>query len=276
MTEHAPPIRVAIVDDEPLARERLRRLLDAQPDMRVVALCGDGDSAVSVIVHEQPDLVFLDVQMPGRDGFQVIEALLADGAGHMPQVVFVTAFNEHALRAFEARALDYLVKPFDDERFAESLARIRRRVRQERMEILGDRLRQLLGVAALPEDSHADTASPEGSDGRLERLVLRSGDRVHVVKSGTVDWIGADGVYARVHIGRSSYLIRTPMHELETRLDPRKFVRIHRSTIVNLERVKQVHEVDRGEYVVVLEDGARLKLSRSRRAQFEALLGEAL
>ena len=271
-------IRVVVVDDEHLARERLRRLLAAEPDIEIAAIVNDGDSAIEAIVDNPPDLAFLDVQLPGRDGFAVAEALLGRlPPERMPLVVFVTAYDQHALRAFEAQALDYLVKPFDDDRFAALLERVRRLVRQSRVEAVTGRLRELLGGAArAPDGEETPTLTAGPSDGPLEHLVLRTGARSKIVRSEEVDWIGADGVYARVHIARASHLIRTPMHELEARLDARRFFRIHRSTIVNIDRVREVHEIDRGEYAVVLQDGTRLKLSRSRRAQLESRLGQPL
>ena len=273
------PIRVVIADDEQLARERLRRLVDAENDLEVSAICADGDAAVKAVLANPPDLLFLDVQMPGRDGFGVVEALLpAIPAERMPLVVFVTAYDQHALRAFEAHAVDYLVKPFDDERFAAMLEHVRRRVRQSRVEVTTGRLRALLGRAESESDSDSilETAAGEKADGPLIHLVLRTGNRSKLIRTEHVDWISADGVYARVHVEGASYLIRTPMHELETRLDATRFVRIHRSTIVNIDRVREVHTIDRGEYAVVLENGTKLKLGRSRKAQLESKLGQSL
>jgi two-component system, LytTR family, response regulator len=267
------PIRVVIVDDEALARERLRRLVEAESDLVVSAMCAGGKEAVRVVTADPPDLLFLDVQMPELDGFGVMEALLLSlPVTRCPLPVFVTAYDQHAVRAFEAQAVDYLVKPFDDERFAATLDRVRRLVRQSRVEAATGKLRALLGDAR----DTGDTAAPEKSEGMLEHIVLKTGNRSKVVRADAVDWIAADGVYARVHVDRSSYLIRTPMHTLETRLDPKRFVRIHRSTIVNIDRVKEVHEIDRGEYAVVLTDGTKLKLGRSRKAQLESLLGQSL
>ena len=284
-------IRVVVADDEHLARERLRRLLAAEPDMRIIDMCADGDAAVDSVLDDPPDLLFLDVSMPGRDGFGVVEALLAHlPPESFPLVVFVTAFDQHALRAFEAQALDYLVKPFDDDRFATLLERVRRLVRRSRVEAVTGQLRRLLGdrgmtsdrtaaraaTDAATDDDGTETASLGGTEGVLDHLVLRTGKRSRIVRTDAVDWIGADGVYARIHVAGSSYLIRMPMHELETRLDPKRFVRIHRSAIVNIDRVRELHEIDRGEYAVMLEDGTKLKLSRSRRAQFESRLGQSL
>jgi two-component system LytT family response regulator len=259
-------MRVAIVDDERLARERLRRLLEAEEQAEVVAEAGDGDSAIEGIIRTTPDLVFLDVQMPGCDGFAVVEALL-EKMERPPLVVFVTAYDEHAIRAFEAQALDYLVKPFDDDRFAATMDRARRRLRQENLEAATAHLRALLD---------GSVATPEDSGERLERFALKVRDRTRFVRAESVDWIEADGVYARLHIAKESYLIRIPMHDLERRLDPRRFVRIHRSTIVNLDRVAEVQELFRGELALLLENGTRLKLSRSRKVQLEKLLGQRL
>jgi len=261
-------IRVAIVDDERLARERLRQLLASEEDVAVVLECADGDRALTDIAAERPELVFLDVQMPGRDGFQVVEGLLATMDGALPLIVFVTAYDEHAVRAFEAQALDYLVKPFDDDRFAATLQRARKRLRQERLDAASGQLRALLEGAPEPA-----TATVDDDGQRLDRIALKVRGRTKFVRAEAVDWVEADGVYARLHLGAESYLIRMAMHELERRLDPRRFVRIHRSTIVNLDRVREVQELFRGESELLLEDGTRLKLSRSRKAGLEKMLG---
>jgi two-component system LytT family response regulator len=260
-------IRVAIVDDERLGRERLQRLIAADSELELVAECRDGASAVEVLPRVAADLLFLDVQMPGLDGFAVLERLLAR-TYPMPLVVFVTAYDEHAVRAFDAKALDYLVKPFDDQRFAETLSRARRRLRQERLDAASGQMRVLVGA-----EPHDRTASAAGTEARLERIALKVRDRTRVVRAAEVDWIEADGVYASVHIGKNAYALRIPMHELERRLDARRFMRVHRSAIVNLDRVREVQELSRKELELVLEDGTRVKLSRSRRAQLEKVLG---
>ena len=273
-------IDAVIVDDEPLARDRLRRLLERETDIRIAGICENGESCVQTILDTRPSLLFLDVQMPGRNGFSVIDALveklLPDS---MPAVVFVTAHDTYAIKAFEARALDYLVKPFDDERFAETLERARKQIRQGRLGALTSRLRDLLVSgegASSPETQPQEASAPDDSGARLDRIVVKSGSRARIVRADEIDWIAADGVYARLHFGGTSALIRTPLHELETRLDSRTFVRIHRSTIVNLERVRELREVDRGEFNLILENGTRLKLSRSRRAHLESMLGQRL
>jgi two-component system LytT family response regulator len=269
-------LRVGIVDDERLARERLHALLVDDAGVQVALTCADGDTAVEQIVRERPDLVFLDVQMPGRDGFAVVEAVLAKLGDAAPFVIFVTAYDEHAIRAFDAQAVDYLVKPFDDDRFASAMQRARKRLRQERLEAASGHLRALLDAIPAASDSEPATAAPESEAETLDRFALKVRDRTRFVRAETVDWIEADGVYARLHIARESYLIRIPMHDLERRLDARRFVRIHRSTIVNLDRVKEVQELFRGELALMLEDGTQLKLSRSRRAHLEKLLGQRL
>lgn len=270
-------IDVVIVDDELLARERLRRLLETESDMRIVAMCENGEQCIKTIAQTRPALLFLDIQMPGRDGFGVIDELLETiPADAMPAIVFVTAHDTYAIKAFEARALDYLVKPFDDERFAETLDRARKQIRQGRLGALTSKLRDLLVNSDASDASHQEASAPDDSGSRLDRIVVKSGNRGKIVRSEEIDWIAADGVYARLHFGGSSALIRTPLHELEARLDSKMFVRIHRSTIVNLERVRELREVDRGEFNLILTDGTRLKLSRSRRANLEAMLGQRL
>ena len=269
-------LRVGIVDDERLARERIRQLVSASDDVEIAFMCHEGDAAIKAVLDDRPDLLFLDVQMPGKDGFAIAAALLDTLAdAEMPIIVFVTAHEEHALRAFEARAMDYLVKPFDDDRFNAMMERVRTRVRQQRLEAATGQLRALLGGApgAAPQEG---AASAESESGRLDRIVLRANDRVRIVKAETVDWIEAESIYARLHLGKESWLIRMPMHELEARLDPRRFARIHRSTIVNLDRVRELREQFRGDFVVVLTDGVELKLSRSRKAHLEELLGQSL
>jgi len=273
----ADTIDVVIADDEHLARERLSRLLAREPGIKVAGVAHAGDEAVRLIVETRPALAFLDVKMPGLDGFAVVRSLLdALTPEEMPIVVFVTAYNEFAIEAFEARALDYLVKPFEDERFAETLNRVRRSVQKDRLGALTEKLRDLLAPGAGFDRGHEEASATEDAGGRLDRIVLKTGNRARIIKAEEVDWIAADGVYARIHFDGTSALIRTPLNELETRLDPRKLVRIHRSSIVNLDRVKELREIDRGEYYIILMDGTKVRLSRSRRAHLEGLLGQRL
>jgi len=199
--------------------------------------------------------------MPGLDGFEVVAELVKSlEASEMPAVVFVTAYDTYAIRAFDARALDYLVKPFDDERFQETIERVRRQIHQGRLGSLASRLRDLLVAGQSP--SSEETASAEGTGGRLDRIVLKTGTRARIIRAEEVDWIAADGVYARLHFDGSSALIRTPLNELESRLDPARFVRVHRSAIVNLDRVREFRRQANGQYVVTLDDGQRLVASR--------------
>jgi two-component system LytT family response regulator len=234
----ADTIRVVIADDEHLACERLSRLLAQESGIQVVGVAHGGEEAARMIVESRPALAFLDVKMPGLDGFGVVESLLASlSPDEMPIIVFITAYNEFAIKAFEARALDYLVKPFEDERFAETLNRVRSSVRKERLGALTDKLRDLLAPGSPIDRDHEEASASEDAAGRLDRIVLKTGNRARIIKAEDVDWIAADGVYARIHFDGTSALLRTPLNELETRLDPRRFVRIHRSSIVNLDRV---------------------------------------
>ena len=252
-------IRTLVVDDEPMARERILSLLQQEGDVEVIGQCSDGVQAVSAIQQQSPDLVFLDVQMPGCDGFGVIENI---GADRMPTVVFVTAYDEYALRAFEVHALDYLLKPFGKDRFQETLKHARESLERRRAGDLGRRL------LALVHD-----LKPEQQ--RLDRLVVKSGGRVFFLRTDEIDWIEAAGNYVRLHLGEESHLFRETMNGMEARLDARRFVRIHRSRIVNTERIKELQPWFNGEYVVILRNGTRLTLSRGYREKLQEQLGKA-
>jgi two-component system LytT family response regulator len=248
--------RVVIVDDEPLAREKLRTLLAGRPGYELVAECGDGSAAVEAIHELEPDLVFLDVEMPGLDGFGVLEAL---EPGREPHVVFVTAYDRYALRAFEVRALDYLLKPFARARFEEALARVEER--RHRSAAPGE----WTEIRALLDELRAER-------GYAARLVVRTGQKITFVATADVDWIEADGNYARLHAGKRDYLLRETMKNVEARLDPRRFLRIHRSAIVNLDRIASVEPYFHGEYVVTLADGHRITASRTHSARLRELI----
>ncbi len=252
-------IRTLVVDDEPIARERILSLLQHEADVEVIGQCADGLQAVSAIQQQSPDLVFLDVQMPGCDGFGVIQNI---GADRMPTVVFVTAYDEYALRAFEVHALDYLLKPFGKDRFQETLKHARESLERRRAGDLGRRR------LALVHD-----LKPEQQ--RLDRLVVKSGGRVFFLRTDEIDWIEAAGNYVRLHLGEESHLFRETMNGMETRLDTRRFVRIHRSRIVNSERIKELQPWFNGEYVVILRNGTRLTLSRGYREKLQEQLGKA-
>ena len=252
-------IRALIVDDEPLARQRIRTLLEADPDVEVVGECADGRSAVAAVREQAPDLLFLDVQMPLLDGFGVLAAL---GAGPLPVVIFVTAHDRYALRAFEVHALDYLLKPFDRERFRTALGRAKAQVRREPD---GDVSRRLLALLRDVQQARKP----------LERLVVKSGGRVYFVRTEDIDWIEAAGNYVRLHVGKEAHLLRESMAGLEARLDAGRFLRIHRSTIVNIEHIRELQPAFHGDYAVILRDGTQLTLSRSYRATLPRFFGEA-
>ena len=249
-------IRTLVVDDEPLARERVLSLLQQEVDVEVVAECSDGGQAVSAIQQHSPDLVFLDVQMPGCDGFEVIRHI---GADRMPTVIFVTAYDEYALRAFEVHALDYLLKPFGKERFQQTLRHAREALERRRAGDLGRRLLALV---------HDVKPEPQ----KVERLVVKSGGRVFFLRTDEIDWIEAAGNYVRLHLGAESHLFRETMNRMEARLDTTRFARIHRSRIVNTDRIKELQPWFNGDYVVVLRDGTRLTLSRGYRDRLQQRL----
>ncbi len=251
-------MRVLIVDDEPLARETIRGLLEGDPDVEVVGECGSGAEAVGAVLEARPDVLFLDVQMPEVDGFDVLEAI---GVDHVPVVIFVTAYDRFALRAFEAHALDYLLKPFDDERFEAALQRARERIRQQQGGDLDHRLRALLEEV-------------RGDRGYLRRLVVPSGHRSVFIRTEQIDWIEAERNYIRLHVGGRAYLLRENLSRIESALDPAAFCRIHRSTIVNVDRIQAVESLFRGEYLVVLHDGTKLTSGRSYRGNLHAIMGK--
>jgi two-component system LytT family response regulator len=248
-----------VVDDEPVARERIVGLLAQEKDIELVGECADGQQAVNAIQQQHPDLVFLDVQMPVCDGFRVIEQV---GADRMPPVVFVTAYDEYALKAFEVHAIDYLLKPFGRDRFQQTLQHAREHLERRRAGDLGKRL------LALVQD-----LKPEPQ--KLDRLVVKSGGRVFFLRTDEIDWIEAAGNYVRLHLSEDSHLFRETMNNMEARLDGRRFVRIHRSRIVNTDRIKELQPWFNGEYVVVLQNGTRLTLSRGYREKLQERLGKA-
>lgn len=253
-------IRTLVVDDEPMARERILGLLSQEADVEVIGQCSDGVQAVSAIQQLAPELVFLDVQMPAVDGFGVIQQV---GADRMPMVVFVTAYDEYALQAFEVHALDYLLKPFGRDRLQQCLDHARHQRDRHRVGELGKSL------LALVQDFR-----PEQK--KQERLVVKSGGRVFFVRTEDIEWIEAAGNYVRLHMKDQAHLFRETMNQMESRLDPQRFFRIHRSRIVNTERIKELQPWFNGEYVVVLQNGTQLRLSRSYREKLEERLGKTL
>ncbi len=275
-----PEITVLIADDEPLVRRRIKRLLASEPGVAVVKECENGVAAIAAVRERKPDLMFLDVQMPEIDGFGVIQALEPQ---QLPVVIFVTAFDHYALRAFEVHALDYLLKPFDADRFLAAFGRAREELARDQSARRGRRVLSLLDQLGRDESSAilADRAIA-GDDARddvpastyPDRLMVKEGGSLFFIKAGDIDWIEAAGNYARLHVGREAHVIRETMHALEARLNPRQFIRIHRSTIVNLDRVKEMQPWFSGEYTVLLRDGRQLKLSRWYRERLEERMGQ--
>jgi two-component system, LytTR family, response regulator len=255
-------IRTLIVDDEPTSRAGIRLLLTKDPEVLVVGECSSGREAVAAIRESVPDLVFLDVLMADLEGFAVLQEA---GGERTPTVVFVTACEQYALRAFEVNAVDYVLKPFTEERFLSSLQRAKQKVHGTWLDELLPNL-----TALLPE------REPWRRSRYRDRLLVRSNGKVTVLPVREIEWIDAEGDFVRVHVGKTCYLTRETMKTLEDELDGARFVRIHRSTIVNLEKVKELQRFFRGEYVVVLHNGATLKLSRRYRDRLEAHLGRAL
>jgi two-component system LytT family response regulator len=254
------PIRVLLVDDEPLAREMIREMLKDDSNAEVVAECINGREAIEAIQEHNPDLIFLDVQMPEIGGFEVLEALKSV---HMPHVIFVTAYDQYAVRAFEVHALDYLLKPFDRERFESAWRRASEHILATRNGAMDQR------ILAILEELKAGSKY-------LERLVIKSGGRVFFLDTDDIDWIEAEGNYVSVHTGKKSHLLRETISSLEAQLDPKKFLRIHRSSIVKIDRIKELQPWFHGEYRVILLDGTQLTLSRNYRENLQEALGRFL
>ena len=282
-------LRVAVVDDEELARARLVRLLARDADVRVVGVCSNGLDAIATVRSEKPDVLLLDVQMPELDGFGVVSALA--GEGRMPLVVFVTAFDAHAVRAFEVQAADYLLKPVAADRLESAVARARTRLTTADAAARGAAMIALVRDAAeLPaaaaartsgsgvaleapaDDSAVESSSTSRTAPPLERFLVKTGERTLLVKASDVDWIEAEANYVRLHVGTKSHLVRGTMASLEQRLDGVRFARIHRSTIVNLDRIREIQPWFSGDQVVLLHDGTQLRLSRGYAAHLEERL----
>jgi two-component system LytT family response regulator len=268
------PIRALIVDDEPLARTGVRQLLESVEDVRIVGEAGDGPEAVRQIQEEAPGLVFLDVQMPEMSGLEVVREV---GVDQMPLTIFVTAYDEYALEAFDAHALDYLLKPIDEDRFAEALDRARTQLQRAEAEDLSDRLRAVLDQYAETEgaDSNANGNTDSGDEAALERFTVRSRKRIYFVDADDVQWIESEGDYVALCDGEDKHLIRATMKELTDRLDPDRFLRVHRSYIVNTNYVTELRPLDHGTYRLIMACGTPLKTSRGYRENVEALIGTA-
>jgi two-component system LytT family response regulator len=264
-------IRVLVVDDEPLARQRVEDLLAHEERAELVGTAADGSSAVEAIRSLHPDLVFLDVQMPGMTGLDVVHAM---GADAMPPTIFVTAFDQYALQGFELAALDYLVKPFDDERFEQAFRRARRMIELREFGRLREQLVALLQNQGAPATAAAPAPERGGTaqHSYLERIAVETKGKVRIVPVADVDYILASGPYAELHVGERRYVIRESMQTLEDRLDPTRFMRIHRSVIVRLALVDTFYRGAGGDYEVQLKGGTRLRVSRTRREELERRL----
>ncbi|HUN27153.1 MAG TPA: LytTR family DNA-binding domain-containing protein [Steroidobacteraceae bacterium] len=271
----ARPLRVLIADDEALARQRLEDLLRSEDMVEIVASVENGEAAVEAIRSLGPDLVFLDVQMPGRTGLEVVREV---GPERMPATIFCTAYDRYALAAFDVAAVDYLVKPFDDERFEQAFRRARHLIELKEMGRIAEQLRALLQADTHPAGRAADAAAPSGSAAPpvtpfLERIAVEMRGQVRVVPVDTIEYITASGPYAEIHVGEKTYIIRERMQTLEERLDPARFFRIHRSVIVRLERIESLLREPGGDYAVQLKGGARLSVSRNRVEPLEQWMG---
>lgn len=245
----AEPIRVLIADDEPLAREGLALLLADDPDVEIVGECGTGQGAVTAILDLRPDLVFLDVEMPLMTGFEALEAI---DPKSIPLVIFVTAYNQYAVQAFDVHAVDYVLKPLDRERFKQAVHRAKQQLTMRRESAISRRILDCLEKLQTPPKF-------------LDRMVVRSNENVLLLKVEEIDWIEAEGNYIRLHVGKRSHIVRETLSNVESQLDPEKFVRIHRSTIVQTGRISRIEPRFHGDCTVVLSDGTELMLSRSYR-----------
>jgi two-component system LytT family response regulator len=246
--------RAVIVDDEPPARATLRLLLGAAPDFSVAAECGHGEEALRAVARERPDVLFLDVQMPGMDGFEVLRQL---GPAALPALVFVTAYDRYALQAFEQHALDYLLKPFSDERFAVVLDAVRARLRERTLAAMSGRLQALLQARA-----------------RQAPLAVRDGSRTVLVTPGDILWVEAEDYCARIHARGRDILVRDSLRRLERTLGPARFARVHRSALVNVDEIREIVPLASGDQRVVLSDGAEIRASRTHRAELLRRLGQ--
>ena len=260
MLTRAEGLRLLVVDDEAPARQRLVEVLEKDPQVGTVLEAANGKAAVEIIGREVLDLVFLDVQMPELDGLQVIETI---GAAAMPLTIFVTAYDQHAIRAFEANALDYLLKPFSDERLEAALARANARHDEQRLQEFGRSVLRIL--SARP---------PAGR--YLDRLVVKSGGTTRFIRVADIDWIEGAGVYVNLHVAGKELLYRSALNELADSLDPMRFVRVHRSAIVNIDSILELHPISHGEFELVLKDGHRSRVTRTYRTNLEQRLGQCL
>ncbi len=255
-------IRVLVVDDEPLARRGIRQLLETEKDFEIAGEAANGREAASIIHKLKPDLVFLDIQMPLLDGFSFVEKM---GAANLPEIVFVTAYDEHAIRAFEINALDYLLKPIDPERFVRTLNRVRQQMKDVQTKELDRRLSTLLQTL---ESAKSNIEQPT----YLERIAVKKAEHITFVDVEEIDWISSEGNYVQLHAKSKTHLLRETMDGIERKLNPQKFVRLRRSTIARIEQIKELHPLFNGEFAVILKDGTELSSSRRYRQNLNLLL----
>ncbi|HTZ88898.1 MAG TPA: response regulator [Alloacidobacterium sp.] len=254
--------RAIVIDDEPLARRGIISRLRPYPQFEVIGECSNGEDALAAISEHHPDLIFLDVQMPEMDGFEMLENLPSD---ERPAVIFLTAFDQYALRAFDVHATDYLLKPIDDERFTEAIDRVQRVLQMEKDNTLEERLESLL----------SDLHSKRAATGNKQRFAIRNGRRIFFVTANEVEWIEAQGDYAALHVSGKTHLLREPLHILERRLDASTFIRIHRSTIVRLDRISEMQALANRDCLLRLKDGTTLRVSRSYSDRLQEALSGA-
>ena len=257
---NAVRIKALITDDELLARKFIRRMLKQDPEVEIVGECSNGKEAVEMIKQHKPDVVFLDIQMPEMNGFAVLEAL---GPEHLPEIVFTTAYESYAIRAFEIHALDYLLKPFDQVRFKAALKHVKEQFSSH------PQRESRLQLGALLENLRASPA-------HLDRIIIKADGRITFLNTREIDWIEADDKYVHLHIGKGTRMVRQTLSAMEAELDPRRFVRIHRSAIVNVERIKELQPLFSGEHSVLMENGTKLTLSRNYKEKLFEILGKPL
>ena len=266
------PVRAVIIDDEPAARRGVRLLLSRDPEIQIVGEAADGIEAVELIGRERPELAFLDVQMPGFDGFEVLRR---SGDSAPAAVVFGTAYDEHAINAFEVHAIDYVLKPYEDARFHAAVQRAKAGLRGLDAEALASRLVRLLQFMESTTAEALPVQEPQALAEQSDRILLKSSGEILFLKVDEIDWIEAEGDYMKFHVAGKAHLLRETMARLESRLDPERFIRIHRSTIVNIDRVRKLTPAFAGEYAVVLADGTKLRLSRGYQERMQAVMDKA-
>lgn len=265
-------VRAVIIDDEPAARRGVRLLLSRDSEIEIVGEAGDGIEAVELIRRERPEMAFLDVQMPGFDGFEVLRQA---GDAAPAAVVFVTAYDEHALKAFEVHAIDYVLKPYEDARFHSAVERAKAGLRGLDAKALAARLAQLLQFVERTTAESAPVQDSTAAGERSDRILLKSSGEIYFLKVDEIDWIEAEGDYMKFHVAGKAHLLRETMARLEARLDPERFIRIHRSTIVNIDRVRKLTPAFAGDYAVILADGTKLRLSRGYQERMQAVMDKA-